>query len=191
MGFCGLWQCMQPHLPLHYQPQCNIFMHDYIQLSASNPTTTGALVTGDLSKGETARLQYALPQEGITIKIRVMSGHLVFYTSTVIKNPNSAYNDRTFECAEDCDIHVMGPMGSGGNQNTVRRQVTEVEPVNTILYVSVEGLDNLNSFELNTDAGDSTSPPTLGMLLLCMHIASDCMWLLYVPSSLHAYFHKS
>ena len=72
-----------------------------------------------------------------------------------------------------CELFVEGPLTNGRDRNVMHRQAAENEtadevPSTTILYVSIEGLDDFNSFELATDAGDSLTTPTLpttGMLL--------------------------
>ena len=97
----------------------------------------------------------------------------MFYFSKVVPNPNEAHNDEKVECMPNkpCAQHIPG------NQNVpvVRLQALENDaademPSNTILYISIEGLDDFNSFELVTNAGDST---TVGMLFILL-TSSDC-----------------
>ena len=113
--------------------------------------------------------------EGVTIRLCVSSGKIVFYASVSETSPNSAVYDWMSEIGIGCDDIFIDPrnveddnIGSNDNSNQVdanngrgKRQTlnsTMDEYVDLTLYVSIEGTEETNSFVLQTKTGDTSIP---------------------------------
>ena len=143
-------------------------MHPFLYLSASGSKIVGGASSGSLSKGGTVRLNFPLPVEGITIRLCVSQGYLVLYASVSSTAPNSAVNDLMLEIGIGCsDVYIDSrDTGNGidnSNQDMGRRKrqvfnSTAVESTNLTLYVSIEGVEERNSFIIQTTTGDTSTP---------------------------------
>ena len=145
-------------------------IHDrpFLYPSASGSKVVGGASSGSLNKGGTVRLNFPLPVEGITIRLCVSQGYLVLYASVSSTTPNSAVNDFMLEIGTGCSDIYIDPRGIGnGNDNSNnalgrrKRQVfnsTASESANLTLYISIEGVEERNTFILQTTTGDTSTP---------------------------------
>ena len=126
--------------------------------------------------------QYQLPEEGMTIHLKVESGQAVLYASHRLRNPSSAFYDFRLKTGSTADVFVDPVELEGGEGNARaevagRRKRRQEESsrgfTNTTLYVSVEGLQDDSRFVLETTFGDT----------------STCEWLLHVYTNTRMYVH--
>ncbi len=117
------------------------------------------------------RYSFPIPEQGITVRLCVQSGRIVFYASTSIPNPSQVLYDYRLECI-DCDscelyvdpdevpvVGVVEPTLARRRREAAMNESTDLNIdvyTNFTLYVSVEGLQESNSFELGSDVGDTT-----------------------------------
>ena len=138
--------------------------------------------------------------EGVTVRLCVNQGKLVLYASVSSTSPNSAVYDWMSEIGIGCDDIFIDPrdvennnIGSNDNSNRVntnngrrKRQAlnsTMDEYVDLTLYVSIEGVEETNSFVFQTTTGDTSTPGNqnnvhsckLNVLSLYMYLVSLCM----------------
>ena len=141
-------------------------IHDrpFLYPSASGSKVVGGASSGSLNKGGTVRLNFPLPVEGITIRLCVSQGYLVLYASVSSTTPNSAVNDFMLEIGTGCSDIYIDPRETGnGIDNSMgrrKRQMSALESANLTLYVSIEGVEERNTFILHTTAGDTSTPGT-------------------------------
>ena len=121
-----------------------------------------------MKQGAVARYQFILPVNGTTIRLCVKEGRIVFYASIRISNPNSAFYDYKLEvenlikAEERCgEVFVENEQGTPTtddiNTNGKRQAPTELEDLSdTTLYMSVEGIEEKNTFDLESTVGDTT-----------------------------------
>ena len=138
--------------------------HQFLYPSASGSKVVGGASNGSLDRGGTVRLNFALPVEGITVRLCVSEGYLVLYASVSSTAPNSAVNDFMLEIGTGCSDIYIDPRGIGnGNDNSNnalgrrKRQVfnsTASESANLTLYISIEGVEERNTFILQTTTGE-------------------------------------
>ena len=155
----------------------------------------GGISDAVVGNGENLRLTFPLPVEGVTVRLCVNHGQLVFYASVSATSPNSAVYDWMSEISIGCDDIFIDPrnvendnIGSNDNPNRVntnngrrKRQAlnsTMDEYVDLTLYVSIEGVEETNSFVFQTTTGDTSTPGNqtnvhsskLNVLSLYMHV---------------------
>jgi len=113
----------------------------------------GSGLEGTLDMGENIRYHYPLPEDGMTVEICVQAGNIVLFASTKVTTPNSALYEYKMDISgqssetEVCDdVYVDSP---------ARRKRHVVS--NITLYVAVNGVDESNTFALNSTIGDTTS----------------------------------
>ena len=120
--------------------------------------------SGSLEQGQSVRYEYPVPPEGLTVRLCVQQGYIVFYASFTIPNPNSALFDYKREVISlgtlNCDDVFVNP--SDDNTSPVRKRQSDggQVSVNYTLYVSLEGLSEENAFRLETSEGDNTEEGT-------------------------------
>jgi len=141
--------------------------HPFLYPSASGSKVVGEASSGSLDRGGTARLNFALPVEGITIRLCVSQGYLVLYASVSSTAPNSAVNDFMLEIGTGCSDIYIDPTDTGnGIDNSMGRRKRQMfsstasESANITLYVSIEGVEERNTFILQTTTGDTSTPGT-------------------------------
>jgi len=147
--------------------------HPFLYPSASGSKVVGGASNGSLDGGGTARLNFDLPGEGITIKLCVSEGYLVLYASVSSTAPNSAVNDFMLEIGTGCSDIYIDRLGTGnGNDNSNnalgrrKRQVfNSTASESDTLYISIEGVQQRNTFILQTTTGDTSTP---GMITFAM-----------------------
>lgn len=148
-------------------------LHLYLLASASR--RVGGISDAVVGNGERIRLNFPLPVEGVTVRLCVSRGKLVLYASVSSTSPNSAVYDWMSEIGIGCDDIFIDPrdvgndnIGSNDNSNRVntnngrrKRQAlnsTMDEYVDLTLYVSIEGVEETNSFVFQTTTGDTSIP---------------------------------
>ena len=118
-----------------------------------------------MKQGAVARYQFILPVNGTTIRLCVKERRIVFYASIRISNPNSAFYDYKLEvenlikAEERCgEVYEQGTPTIDDINTTGKRQApTELEDLSdTTLYMSVEGIEEKNTFDLESTVGDTT-----------------------------------
>ena len=111
--------------------------------------------------GITARLQFAAPTvEGMTFRLCLSQGEITIYSST-IPNPSSAqciWNDTVTTNA--CLTVFYDISRHHQNRKQIRQNSTESNI--TLLYITLEGQDEVNKFTFN-------SSKAFGMLLLLLY----------------------
>jgi receptor-type tyrosine-protein phosphatase Q len=116
---------------------------------------------GMLMKGGNVRYEIEVPEEGVTIRLCVREGYIIFYASFTVTNPNEALHDYKREVINTgtitCDDAFILPDVS--NDATSKRNLRQVsnstQSSSNILYISLEGGSEENEFALETSAGDN------------------------------------
>lgn len=105
-------------------------------------------ITDILDGGEVSFFEYLLPVQGMTISLEVEEGgSAALYASSQLMNPSAAFYDYMLQTDSSAQVYVdPGVLGDSG---IVKRETTA-------LYVSIEGLEESNSFSLETAVGDTT-----------------------------------
>jgi len=109
-----------------------------------------------LDGGELSFFQLPLPVDGMTFQLQVQQGRIVLYASSRIRNPSAALYDVRLETDSTADAY-LDPSDfedSSSQSSLVKRQATS-NFTDTTIFVSIEGLDNMNSFVLETTFGDT------------------------------------
>ena len=144
-------------------------------LLASASGRVGGISDAVVGNGENLRLTFPLPVEGVTVRLCVSHGKLVLYASVSSTSPNSAVYDWMSEIGIGCDDIFIDPrdvendnIGSNGNSNRFNTNIgrrkrqalnsTMDEYVDLTLYVSIEGVEETNSFVFQTTTGDTSTP---------------------------------
>lgn len=113
--------------------------------------------------GRVSYFQYELPEEGMTLRLNVAAGRVVLYASTRIPNPNSALYDIRIETdsTEDVFVRPEDLVQNDGVIRVGRRKRLEGggqgNSTGTMIYVSIEGLRDDNSYILETTFGDTST----------------------------------
>ena len=112
---------------------------------------------GTLKNGQKTRFEIPVPIEGLTIKLCVLEGHVIFYASCTIPNPNDALHDSNYEAINiTCSDAFIRPYDSNDTtSNRASRQVDSTQSSSNLLYISLEGGREENEFVLETSAGDN------------------------------------
>ena len=132
--------------------------------------SSGAII-GD---GERIRINFPLPVEGITIRLCVAQGQIMFYGSVSLTVPNSGVHDWMSEIGIGCDDIFIDPRdvenantGSNDNPNRAETNIfcrkrlansTMDQYADSTLYVLIEGAEESNSFVFRTTPGDTSTP---------------------------------
>ena len=113
--------------------------------------------TGTLTEGESVRYELNVPQDGVTVRLCVQEGYIIFYASFTVTNPNEALHDYKREVINEgttsCDDAYINP----AEVNTQKRQADGLSTGNATLYIALDGVEERNEYELNTSEGDTTS----------------------------------
>ena len=112
------------------------------------------IVNNSLEANQSSFFQLDLPQEGITISIDVMEGHVVLYASNKIQNPNEAFYDFKLEVDSTIgDLYMsssdfLDPLTGLKKRQTTASSIT--------VYFTIQGKKAINDFSMNTTMGDVT-----------------------------------
>lgn len=126
-----------------------------------------------LDEGQVSFLEYQLPTLGMTLALEVQEGSVVLYASNKISNPNAAFYDYRLETSRSADVYINASVLEGERPRD-KRQLPPAELANITVFVTLEGLGDTNTFELDTTIGDTTdaSPRNTALyglvLLLCL-----------------------
>ena len=115
-----------------------------------------------MQQNEVLRLQIALPDEGMTLKLNVTKGSVVFLGSDKIENPNEAFYN--FRLSNDQPELYISRNTLTSVQNMKRRGIGK----HIILYFLAQGERIINQFILDAFLGDTTGI-ALAKLLLVTH----------------------
>ena len=118
------------------------------------PVEIGQTIESLLDEGELSFFQFSLPAQGMTFQLQVQQGRVVMYASNKIRNPSAALYDVRLETYSTASVY-LDPSdfeGDAPDSSSRKRQATAMF-TNTTIFVSVEGLDNINSFVLDTTFG--------------------------------------
>ena len=146
----------------------------YIPL-ASSSRRVGGISNAVVGNGERIRTNFPLPIEGVTIRLCVSSGKIVFYASVSSTSPNSAVHDWMSEIGIGCDDIFIDPRdvenANTGSNNSSNRAETNIfchnrlalnstmdQYADSTLYVLIEGAEESNSFVFRTTPGDTSIP---------------------------------
>jgi collagen type VI alpha len=115
---------------------------------------------GQLNESGNVRYEIEVPEEGLTVRLCVRKGHIIFYASFTVSNPNDALHDYKREVINEgtitCDDAFIVPLVL--NDTTAKRalrQVDSTQSSSNLLYISLEGGRGENEFVLETSAGDN------------------------------------
>ena len=125
-------------------------------LTVPAPVEIGQTIESLLDEGELSFFQFSLPAQGMTFQLQVQQGRVVMYASSQIRNPSSALYDVRLETDSTASVY-LDPSDFEDNApdpSSRKRQATEVF-TNTTIFVSVEGLNTINNFMLDTTFGDT------------------------------------
>ena len=103
--------------------------------------------------GTFSYLQYQLPDEGMTLHLRIIAGRVVLYTSTTMHSPNSAFYDIRLETQSDGDVFISPEQTVTGGGGIARDMGSNL----TTIFITIEGLLENNSYVLETTFGDTST----------------------------------
>ena len=144
---------------------------------------------GSLTEKETFRFNIEIPWTGLTLSVCVTTGHIIVYGSFSTTNPNSAVHDFYLEIhvphqqeeseSEECrEVFIKPSINEHSSQcihnpitpsDNRKRSASHSSPDNNIVYLSIIGKDDNNSFVMNTTYGNTldiispTTSPTEGI----------------------------
>lgn len=136
------------------------------------PADFGDVQQGTLQEGEQARFQYSIPAEeavtGVEIFICSVNGIVTVFVSFSATNPNSAFNDASFETDTCATFRIVFP-DQPSVDNMARRSEDNVD-----LFISVEGSTNSSgSNEYNLQLQQATTGMVcMNKLLMYKQLAS-------------------
>ena len=114
----------------------------------------GQTIESMLDEGELSFFQFSLPAQEMTFQLQVQQGRVVMYASSKIRNPSAALYDVQLETDSTASAY-LDPSDfedNGPDPSSKKRQATAMF-TNTTIFVSVEGLDNISNFILDTAFG--------------------------------------
>ena len=120
------------------------------------PVEIGETIESLLDEGELSFFQFSLPAQGMTFQLQVQQGRVVMYASSQIRNPSAALYDVRLETDSTASVY-LDPSDFEDNApdpSSRKRQATAMF-TNTTIFVSVEGLNTINNFMLDTTFGDT------------------------------------
>ena len=148
--------------------------------TVTQPQIIGQPVKGTTGQGGSVRISLSAPaEEGITIRMCINEGQIIFYASTSIPNPSSASHDWNttirapqYQHALVCSTTFFSNLGSqnvmtqnvspGKSTRRSKRQTAansdEASNNNSnrvTLYITIEGQENFNDFSLNSSSGET------------------------------------
>lgn len=96
-------------------------------------------------------MHFELPIEGMTIRLCLQRGRIVFYGSFSVATPNCALNDLYALWTLECNEMFIDRERSGSSMNKRQVMITS----NTTLYVVIEGVEEENLYSMETSVGDT------------------------------------
>ena len=133
----------------------NNFITTLFTISATIPVELGQQ-EGTLVMGGNVRYELLIPEEGVTIKLCVHEGIIIFYGSYTVPTPNEALHDYKREVISSgtvsCDDAFIPSMST--TLEEFKRQTMSSGNFSTF-YISLEGVGEQNEFVLDTSEGDN------------------------------------
>ena len=121
--------------------------------------STGEKMNVTLSGNKNIRYNLLIPVIGVTVEVCITEGHIHAYGSLSVPNPNSAFHDFVFVLDLENDTEVCGhayvvPCAAPTFSPRSRRQTSQSNIDNQVVYLSIVGMAEKNSFIVNGTAGD-------------------------------------
>ena len=132
-------------------------MHHF-DVSVDQEVSVGQLNNGSSGRGETTKLNFeSSPNEGITLRLCMMSGSMELFASLTSRNPNAALHDFSaiLNSTNRTSINCLTNYFSNSKESSERAKRRPVSDVMR-LYVTLAGLQVSNVFTLNTSDGNMT-----------------------------------
>ena len=109
--------------------------------------------------GEFRLLQYPFPDEGITLKVYIISGQIQVHGSFTIRYPTSLTADFSITSTTDGIVFFISPdlyQSSTSHLQTSRQRRQSGSPSNTTanVYLYIEGLQTNNTFYMIATPGE-------------------------------------
>ena len=122
----------------------------------------GTKIVSNIARGAKRLLKYVyLKAEGLTVKVGITVGNVLVRGSFSVQNPTELTQDFVVTSNGDKIDYFVSP--ELYEQSTTvstdgQRRKRQATPTNELtLYLSIVGLDNNNTFSLNTTIGDTTA----------------------------------
>ena len=115
-----------------------------------------------LGENKTIRYNFLIPAIGVTVDVCITEGHIHAYGSVSVPNPNSAFYDFFIELdiehyehrARICHSAYVEVCRSNTTRPRPRRQTSESNSDNQVVYLSIVGMAKESSFVVNGTAGE-------------------------------------
>ena len=126
----------------------------------------GTEIVSDVVRGGKRLFKYVVSKaEGLTVKVGITLGNVLVRGSFSVQNPTELTQDFVVTSNGDKIDYFVSPelyeRSTTVNTDGQRRKRQATTPTNTTneltLYLSIVGLDNNNTFSLNTTIGDTTA----------------------------------
>ena len=124
--------------------------------AVDQPIQVGELQEGTLERGGSVRISLQAPAEkGITVRLCVHRGRVVLYASKTIPNPSAALHEwvdivTAPENQHSIMCHTSFYDLNKPDLNAATRGKRQTKETTVTLYISIEGQENLNEFQLNS-----------------------------------------
>ena len=105
-----------------------------------------------------------MPSEGFTVKVTVDEGSIAICGSRLLQCPDCSFSpsyDWKLEIEFFSEVYINGNGNPNDDLQSISKRQT-VEMTNITVFITIEGLNSQNSFNLNTTFGDSTTPEADG-----------------------------
>ena len=163
--FTGKYYCTHP---ISDKPFRYIYIHVHLTIlfiAASTPIAIGTGAAAVLNAGQTARYQFNVDFEGITIRLCVNNGRIALYASPTPGANEALHTFKIFLSSMNglrCQDVSLTPniLDRQFNQFNItnlngKRQVNMDRTSSLALYVTIEGLTANSSFAINTTFGNT------------------------------------
>ena len=132
-----------------------LFRYTLIFPIASAPQEPGdSFNNSSLESRSQQRMHFELPIEGMTIRLCIQRGRIVFYGSFSVATPNCALNDFYANWTLKCNEMFINREYSGPSRNKRSTEQVMINK-NTTLYVVIEGVEEENLYSMETSVGDT------------------------------------
>ena len=96
-----------------------------------------------IDKGQKSFFETAVPSEGITVILEAPDGMCILYGSDVVENPDESDHKFKLEASP-----TTGPASTFQNNSKT-----------SVIFITIEGVEELNAFAINIIDGDEPNPP--------------------------------
>lgn len=119
-------------------------------------------VARTISRSTKVYLEYELPREGFAVKCKVNEGTIAVCGSKFLQRPDCSYAptyDWKLEINDYSDLFI----NSDGTPNCEQQSASDCQDAETVtsnivtIFVTIEGLDVQNTFQLNTAVGNAAT----------------------------------